>query len=356
MHSSAAWASLAPVSAEDFFDHVARTLAEPMPRRRAVRVLGASLAALAVPGVSPRRALAGASASSQVACNKPGQPVCNFTKPDRSPGPDYCCPYPPQQWDCSSNSMVKKCINHCPATIDIGNRTVNQKATWSAETDATGRPIRFQCCVVPDTIPKDGECLPNCPYQYRFGGEQGPVACGKTCCATHQICVDGECQPCEKYGGNTCQPSKGRARCCNKGTTCCFNETTTACCGPKQTCRAQNRKKATCVCEEGTKKCGPDCCEKGESCCGGKKCCKKGETCTPQGCCPKGRAMCKTPKGEIKPICCGEGEYCFWKVEDGLVPLVGTCKKGCAPGNTAGTQCCGTGFKFNRSKTACVPE
>ncbi|HUF01858.1 MAG TPA: hypothetical protein VMN35_05490, partial [Gaiellaceae bacterium] len=46
------------MSAERFFDDLARTLAEPMPRRRAVRVIGASLAALAIPGVSPNVARA----------------------------------------------------------------------------------------------------------------------------------------------------------------------------------------------------------------------------------------------------------------------------------------------------------
>lgn len=152
---------------------------------------------------------------------------------------------------------------------------------------------------------------------------------------------------------NTCKPPRGKAKCCEKGENCCFNNTTAACCGPKQTCRAQNVRQATCVCDRG-RKCGSDCCKKGETCCRGERCCQNGETCTPQGCCPAGRAMCRDVGGG-SPVCCDAGEYCIWKVEDELVPLVGTCKKGCAPGNRAGTQCCGTGFRPNRSKTACVP-
>lgn len=54
------------MGAERFFDDLARKLAEPMPRRRAVRVIGASLVAVAAPGVAPRIARAATGGSSDV--------------------------------------------------------------------------------------------------------------------------------------------------------------------------------------------------------------------------------------------------------------------------------------------------
>lgn len=137
-----------------------------------------------------------------------------------------------------------------------------------------------------------------------------------------------------------------------EGERCCTNDKTAACCGPKQTCNAQNVTQATCKCAKGTK-CGPDCCikDKGEKCCKGERCCTKGETCIKAGCCPRDQVC--------SDACCGENELCLWKATlepDGniLYPLGGTCKRGCAPANRAGTQCCGTGYKPNRKKTGCV--
>ena len=43
----------------NLFDDLARNLAKPMPRRRAVTVLGAALVTAAIPGIRPRPAQAG---------------------------------------------------------------------------------------------------------------------------------------------------------------------------------------------------------------------------------------------------------------------------------------------------------
>lgn len=351
------------MSAERFFDDLARTLAEPMPRRRAVRVIGASLAALAVPGVSPRIARAAMGGGYDIGPSScPGGASLCSTYIDPSNWPKgqkhKCCPYPNDQWTCGGPDAYT-CIDTCKATLAVLPKGKGVKATWSQATWPDGSPKRYNCCVLPDTKAVDGECLPNCPYQYRFGGAIGPVSCGETCCATYQICVKGECQPCEKFGGHSCQPAGGGAAvCCPRGTNCCANNKTTACCGPKQTCHAAGVKQATCKCDTG-KKCGSDCCDDGETCCQGKECCAKGETCTGNGCCPKDRVC---PTGEKANTCCdGKDEYCLFKADPDLVPLggtkprdLGTCKKGCAPGNRAGKQCCGTGYKPNRAKTGCV--
>jgi hypothetical protein len=355
VHSDVARVRVARVSTEGFFDQVARTLAEPMPRRRAVRVLGASLAALAVPGVSPRSALALSSRGSGASLVCAGTQICKRYKDPNNWAKgqeEKCCPYPADQWRCGSDGWT--CVDTCAASKKVLPKGKWTEPSYSTERrggddpDLRARPKRYRCCVRPDTIPKDGECLPNCPYQYRFGGAIGPISCGETCCATYQVCVNGKCRPCEDFGGHSCQPyGTGATICCAKGTNCCANKTSTACCGPQQTCKAAGRKTATCVCEEGTK-CGTDCC-------------KKGEICTGSECCAANR-LC--PTGQTTNTCCsGENEYCFFKADPDLVPLgktklraIGICKEGCAPRNIAGRQCCGTGFKPNRDKTRCVPQ
>lgn len=355
------------VSADRFFDDVARTLAEPMPRRRAVRVIGASLVALAVPGVSPRMARAATiGASDDIGPSVcPGRTRCStYIDPSNWPkGQKHkCCPYPAQQYRCGSNWT---CIDGCAAAAKAaggtkGVPTCSTEKKGGTDPSSSHEPKRYDCCVFPFHVPDgDGRCLPNCEWNLNMWAGKGH-RCGETCCHSFELCVDGTCRRCESLGGRSCQPAKkGTTICCAKGTSCCFNATTTACCGPKQTCHASEKDKhgkekpARCSCDSGNK-CGPDCCKRGETCCGGKECCSNGETCTPQGCCPKDRAMCVSPSGKDR-VCCGEGEFCFWKEEEpGVYPLIGMCKKGCAPGNKAGTQCCGTGYKQNRTKTGCV--
>jgi hypothetical protein len=224
-------------------------------------------------------------------------------------------------------------------------------------------------CIDPLPGGVGGYCAPKCALQY------GPnwKDCGVNCCQPHEKCENGKCVSCEKEGKQSCQPFGGGAViCCTPGTRCCANAATTACCGPRQTCRADKTTVAKCACPKGTKRCGHyDCCRKSEECCGRAKCCPKGkccnnneccdkdEICAANGCCPKDRATCAAAGGG-KPTCCGPGEYCLWKggidptTGDVLAALVGVCKKGCAPGNRAGTQCCGAGYRPNPAKTACV--
>lgn len=327
------------MSTDRFFDDLARTLASPMPRRRAVRVIGASLVAIALPGISPPRARA-FSDECETRSGRLGSFSCS--RFDRATGKLECkyCGYPFQRYQCVDYKCVDGCKTAARAT---GKKT---QATWSAATDPNGRPLKFECCPIPDTIPRDGECLPNCGLLYR--GE-GYVQCGMECCPPGETCkiVQGKqkCVPC----ANTCRPQNGNAICCNKGEDCCFNDTTAACCGPKQTCKAAKVKQATCVCESG-KKCGSDCCRKGETCL---KDLSPGAAPSTFKCCPNDN-LCGTD-------CCADGDFCLWKRDpDDLVPL-GTkdppvCKNGCARVNRCGTQCCGTGYRCNRRAKRCVPE
>lgn len=322
------------VTASRFLDDLARTLAEPMPRRRALRIITASVAALATPGMAPRNGFA--SSALEICPPASGRRQCH-TSPDWVPGrPDpvpYCCPFPEEQWGCGDEDNGYTCVNHCPPYNPASKS--RQKPTWGEKLPNGRRP--YNCCPVPDNIPRDGECVPNCPYLYtvkRNGLVRGPKQCGKNCCLSYERCEDGECKPCNT---NTCQPAvKGEPKCCPKGTECCANRTTTACCGEKQTCKAAGRKVATCACPSGTKKCGPECCAKGESCLGGDTCCKPQDKCG-GGCCAEGETCC----GSLG--CCGPDEWCFHK-NTGTIFTVPTCKPTCQPGNRCGRNCCGTGY------------
>ena len=174
------------MNAEQFFDDLARTLAEPMPRRRAVRVVGASLAALAVPTVGSGVASA-ATARFGTCPQGSGRRQC-YTAPDWVPGrPEaqpYCCPFPPQQWSCGDADNGYVCRNHCPRANPVLRK--RQVPTWSAATYPDGSPRRYNCCPVPDFEPHDGECLPTCTFTH------GPdtYRCGEDCCRDGQECCD----------------------------------------------------------------------------------------------------------------------------------------------------------------------
>lgn len=233
------------VSTEDFFDQVARTLAEPMPRRRAVRLIGISLAVAAVPGIRPGRASAKPE-SQAVACKhgtapNPHQNVCDKDLPDRTVE-TYCCGPPKWQYGCY-DPVKGDCANSCPPEVDLGHRVAKQYPCTATKPDAQG-VIGGQCCIKPEFkgCSPEGKCLPNCPYQYRRGLAAGPISCGKQCCGPGQECVTW-------LSSNTSSPKKGCAGKCKKG-------------------------ERRCPPEPGH---FPVCCAK--SCCDG-ACCEEGEECT----------------------------------------------------------------------------
>ena len=174
------------MNAEHFFDDLARNLAEPMPRRRAVRVVGASLAALAVPGVGS--GVASAATTRFGTCPQgSGRRQC-YTAPDWLPGrPDaqpYCCPFPPQQWSCGDEDNGYVCRNHCPRANPVLRK--RQVPTWSSATYPDGSPKRYNCCPVPDFEPHQGECLATCTFTHG----PGTYRCGADCCRDSESCCD----------------------------------------------------------------------------------------------------------------------------------------------------------------------
>ncbi len=258
-----------------------------------MRVVGASLAALAVPGVSPRIARAGLATPRRRGLD---QATC----PDGSecgPG-EMCCGEPNARgaYNCRRPSQVCCC----------GNAICN--------------PPKQRCWC--PSLKAGGVCAHNCPLVYGRGWKD----CGPTCCQPHERCVDeakGLCKSCEDEGMQTCRSydSKSSVRCCpeTRGSysPCCANMTTTACCGEKQTCEATGRR-ARCVCPKGTK-CGPDCCKRGdEKCCDDAHCCAKSDICCDGDCCDTNRQFCYVtekfsacaPKSKCKAPDVRCGRYC----------------------------------------------
>lgn len=329
---------------ERLLDELARALAQPIPRRRALRLLGTSLATLAVPGFGPRPGRAATTSRSASTCPRDTN-LCPWDHDDdfRTPERDYCCGPPAWLWRCGpyTGPGSGRCVNTCTGP--------GKYVCTSPRRDANGF-TKGECCVYPltDGCNDDGTCRINCAHQHA-------VQCGETCCVYGQVCKAGKCTrpPCPPdqapCGRNTCCPTNWRCaspsrrlckrcargedacgpKCCPKGTYCC------------------NDKKGTCCTKKNGSCCGGDspiCCE-GTDCCttkpGGTRCCPKGQTCGAQGttgglvkagapdvCCPKervvrlGQSVCcppgylslggklVVPMGGGGGLCCEEKRTC----------------------------------------------
>lgn len=270
-----------------------------MPRRRAVRVIGASLAALAVPGVSPRSALARTARSSRSSIVCAGTQVCKRSDWKNGTFEEKCCPFPAQQWRCGGPDGYT-CIDTCAETGKLlGKKTT---PTWSTERmggtdpDLRDRPKRYDCCTQPEFEPRNGECIPTCAYTHG----PGSFRCKKTCCPSGSLCQAGQCVPKCSDGYRRCSPQM-----------CCPDKW--KCCGTNQCCAPNER-----------------CCGKGgaEECCGGNEYCEY-----------------HVPR-----------KYTSKSQVIGLPPMV-RCASGCPAANRCGDQCCGRGYRCASSgpkKGTCV--
>lgn len=166
------------VSAERFFDNLARTLAEPMPRRRAIRVLATSAVAVAMPGIGPRAAGA---ATKQYQCNPNVETCCGRNERvclKDAPTPinkGYCCGPSQFMW-CGDKRNGYKCVNVCPDARRCG-----------------------QICCPPDTT-----CTPRGCVLTSCGGAR--CQSGQRCCPGTQLMPRARC-----YDPDTqcCTPVKG---------------------------------------------------------------------------------------------------------------------------------------------------
>lgn len=180
-------------SSERFLDDLARALAQPMPRRRALRLLGTSLAAVLVPGVAPRMARAALASPSDGRCG-PEQKQCSYDHDNSylTPVENYCCGPPYNRYSCGSY-VAPICHDDCSGAGP------NPIPCLSTERDAGGHP-KFQCCA--GQIGErcvNGKCV-DCP--------SGRVTCAGNCCPS---------------GFRCCPPTRGmpKARCYDPTKQCC---------------------------------------------------------------------------------------------------------------------------------------
>lgn len=302
-------------------DDVARVLATPMPRGRALRLAVGALAAVALPGVGARVARAGITRGAGT-CPPGGQLTCAeqfgkdvsecCSRPIPGSGNYTCCP--PGQ--CFYSETTNTC---CPKDFQCG---------------------KGGCC-------SEGE---RCVNEKCVRCDSDKV-CGKECCEESETCVNPAKSMCCVKTWNHCKVAgaAGAAgavvKCCPPRDECCTNRRTktVTCCDSKHPC------------EDGRCKCGKD-----ETRCGDAKCCKKDtEVCSRGKCCPKGRENCGDgrccEKGKCcGKDCCGKGEFC-------AASIAFSKPKVCCTSNriivTASGKpvCCPKGTLPNAADTGCCP-
>lgn len=175
------------------FDDLARSLATPMPRGRAVRVIGAAFAVAAFPGLRPERALAGA------ARDTAGRPVrCFVAIPmGTHEGGNY---YPQYEKCCKGPNNDEQRPNQmswvCPKDHGCGSAASGLCPCPKKCADGACCPSTKGRCV-------DGTCCPAIRTTFRPGSSGKAAAC----CPPGTIAVPG--------GTGLCCP-KGKPNCCEE--------------------------------------------------------------------------------------------------------------------------------------------
>jgi len=291
----------------ELLDELARTLAAPMPRRRALRTLGGALVAVAVPGaVRAQRAFGGVRrpAVSTGLCEK----SCSdpFPVPCICPGPD-----------------PKYCFETCG---EAGSTCCCLKGS-------DGKPSGAVACPPGTRCGRPGES--NCPCVN---------TCGSRCCGKDEFCANPRENLCCKTGERGCG-----LECCKPNEECRTTRVGTGssdicvkrcppqqawcgrdkCCPPKWRC--VNEHTGLCKrCGRNEEECGKKCCDKRTS-----RCC--GENL----CCPKGRSCC-TVNG--KRVCCPANTKCAEQILPGDIGLTRGSPRVCCPKD-----------RFHSSPDLCCP-
>ena len=269
----------------EFLDELARSLAKPMARRRALRLLGGAIVSVTVPGLAAPRARAAARFH---LCEKQGGLLCECNCKG-----DVCqriCCKPKEDYECYCGSVQygaacrKKCRIPCPSDV--------------------------HCC-------NDGEFCANSAQ--KLCCKQGERGCGPRCCQPNEECTTirigtGSERVCEK-------------RCPQGQAWCGANK----CCPPKWNCA--NEKTRLCKrCRKDQEECGKKCCDRKTSrCCGKDLCCQEGRPCC-------------TVDG--KRICCPASTKCAPQIVAGEIGITGSSKRVCCPisrFSTAEEICCPPG-------------
>jgi hypothetical protein len=307
----------------EFLDELARSLAKPMPRSRALRVLGMAVASAAVPLLRP----GSAAARDQHAL----RPSCHTAS----------CPHP---W------APKLCKCNEKAIVGVGGETT--ECNWTCcreqqECDCNPGGIAGAGCKgTPCSKPCGSKCCENDEYcadpKRQLCCKNGKQPCGGKCCASSELCLDPERSLCCASGKVRCLAlGKGAtdARCClpEPREYCAANADTAICCpGPSSLCngRCCERPKR---CLPGAKK-GQEVCKcptEGTEC--GDTCCGKDEVGLYKKCCPSKSHCCSQRETCCGAFCCGSGDVC------GALEKPGGAKVCCQKSAWTGTVCCPAG-------------
>ena len=295
-----------------FLDDLARAMVRPMPRRRALRLLGGALVGASVPGALRPRAARGAPrgrVGTLGLCEKDCSGA--LPVPCICPGPD-----------------PKYCFETCGVP----------GSTCCCLKGSDGKPSGAVACPPGTRCGKPGER--NCPCVNTCGDPY-------VCCGQNQYCANPKTKLCcnndeRGCGGMCCKANEEcrRIRVGTSSTTVCEQKCppgrawcgTNTCCPPKWRCA--NERTGLCKrCARNQEECGTKCCDKATSrCCGPNLCCKKGRACCTVGgtriCCPPNtkcapmilpgnvgvtksspRTCCPLPRFSTKEeICCPPGQ------------------------------------------------
>jgi len=202
-------------------DDLGRVLATPMPRSRALRLLGVTVFC----AIFPRSAAA--SSCAQQTCNQPIKCCLDFPGNANASTPAACC------------KSTEFC---CKGMTPMGG-------SWAYVTCCQS----YEFCYTDPSIVK---CEP-CPT---------PL-CGSVCCQAGQTCVNGTCCPVGSACGNVCCQA---GQTCVNGTCCpvgsaCGN----MCCPPGRLCASLRSPfgppRLVCLCPP-DRVCGSGCCPPGTTC------------------------------------------------------------------------------------------
>lgn len=248
---------------ENLLEDLARALAEPVPRSRALRLLGSVLVATSLPGTAFARGRRVGRRTGQI-CHVEdgfgGQPCCSD---EVCCGKKRCCPeYCAEDGSCTGckpplvRCGPEKC---CPPGSSCCFRAAKRSAGWPLR-------ARYVCCRPPNEC-SDRIC--SCP--------SGTTFCGRVCCKKGEHCS--ACAT-SQYDGET--QYAGKLKCCPKGQDCCGSK----CISKKLTCCDGK------PCPESKPFCSDD-----DQCCSEEQfallddgtgvCCPDGTVATPEGDCAR---------------------------------------------------------------------
>lgn len=255
---------------ERILDDLARALVEPVPRSKALRLLGSVLVATSFPGTALARSRRPARRTA-FTCEKSqgfgGQECCGG---DICCGTKQCCGggkrCDPDGKCVRCPKPLKKCgPKCCPTNAKCCVRPRGQlPAGWPDRE-------RYVCCYAPNEC-DEGVC--GCP--------DGKTVCGRVCCKKGE-----HCSACLDSAFDSETTYAGKLKCCGKGKECCGG----TCIDRKLTCCYGK------VCPASKPYCSNlgECCSEEQFATDGEVgiCCPAGTVATTDGkCCPPGQETC----------------------------------------------------------------